>query len=1376
MLKRCITIVLVLFLTLQAPFLGHDMAFAEADVTKPIFNGVKVDKHEGVLGDSIKVSVDAEDLESGIKYISIRYTHPGSERTIYRSINSPNQAGVYEAEIIITNEMEEGLYQLSTISIYDNAGNEYRLYNSNVFSSLTPREDLSIGDFTVSGTNADVTKPSLKAINVLNKEGALGEKVIISIEAEDSESGINYVSIRYQHPISDRTFYRSINTLNEEGKYEAEIEITNEMEEGLYQLSSISIYDNAGNEYRLYNSNVFSSLTPREDLSIGDFTVSGTNADVTKPSLKAINVLNEEGALGEKVIISIEAEDLESGINYVSLRYQHPISDRTFYRSINTLNEEGKYEAEIEITNEMEEGLYQLSSISIYDNAGNEYRLYNSNVFSSLTPRQDLSTGNFRVISLDIPPNPLLEKHEVVYYNQTWSSKTIQGDVYVGPDAVLKIDGNVKINGDVYVLGVVNNHGNLTVTGKITAQRYLWGSSSSSRGTVNMLGGTNHISQTVATNKILHNVPIQFFNEPLTATNGKVNIEGATLPIISMKVEGDDVPLNYNGTFKKEGINVGDKESLTITFIDVFGNQITEERPLSIVDTIDPTVTISPKGGYYASKKTVEITLNERGDIYYTLDGEEPSKTSSKYESPLTIQDDAVLKVIAYDRVGNPSEIQTEEYEFLKVEEVTDKSTFLKGKAKAGSIITINTEDKEWKGTVDEDGNFQIEIPVPEAGDKLTVYATDPEGTKSETLIRVVQDVTAPSKPEVDAVTDQSTEVTGTAEVGAKVTIRSNGHELGSSTAGGDGRFTITIPVQPAGVELVVSATDLAGNASDPEIITVKDITPPGKPEVNEVTDQATKITGTAEAGTKVVAKVTDNVIGNVVVNENGDFSLSIEKQPVGTSIEVFVIDPAGLESGPVSVTVQDVTNPSWPQDKNVTISENTGYSLVIHWPEASDNDGIQSYILYKNGERALEIPSSKQSAKVENLESGRSYHFELEAVDLSGNHSFKIGKDVQTKDIEKPVWPVSNQLQVKEQTENSIVLKWPTAEDNVRVETYMIYLEGKLIHSLDVDTTEVRVSNLSPGKTYDFEVVGKDAAGNESEPLRLQAKTQGQSIKRIAGNTRFSTAAEISKDGWKTADTVLLARGHDFPDALAGAPLAYQLNAPVLLTDKDFLNNETMAELKRLEAKKVIILGGKSAVSTTVEKSLKNMNLDVDRIAGANRFETAAMIADRMSGKPEKAILTYGYNFPDALAVASYAASKGYPILLTQKNELPKETKVAITGVKEVFVIGGRAVISDSIQADLPIFTRISGSNRYETAINIIEELQMSTDRIYVATGTNFADALTGSVLAAKHQAPILLVKQNEVPAMVDQFIHQNRITDFTILGGESAVGNIIR
>jgi putative cell wall-binding protein len=279
----------------------------------------------------------------------------------------------------------------------------------------------------------------------------------------------------------------------------------------------------------------------------------------------------------------------------------------------------------------------------------------------------------------------------------------------------------------------------------------------------------------------------------------------------------------------------------------------------------------------------------------------------------------------------------------------------------------------------------------------------------------------------------------------------------------------------------------------------------------------------------------------------------------------------------------------------------------------------------------------------------------------------------------------------------------------------------------------------------------------------------------RISGASRYHTAVQISKEGWKDgADTVIIARGDDFPDALAGAPLAYHYNAPILLVnskDKN-IHSVTKKEIKRLGAKNAFILGSTNAVPASISEELKKMGITIKkRFAGNGRFDTARQIAEYLPDT-NKAILAYGYNFPDVLAIAPYAAKNGIPILLTDKGSMPSSTKGYLAHTSQTWVVGGEDIIPDELIANIKGKTRIAGNNRYATAREIITELNVGKAQAYVATGENFADALTGAVLAAKRNNPMILTTPQDLPWSMEKVISERNIKDFTMVGGKNVVG----
>lgn len=293
------------------------------------------------------------------------------------------------------------------------------------------------------------------------------------------------------------------------------------------------------------------------------------------------------------------------------------------------------------------------------------------------------------------------------------------------------------------------------------------------------------------------------------------------------------------------------------------------------------------------------------------------------------------------------------------------------------------------------------------------------------------------------------------------------------------------------------------------------------------------------------------------------------------------------------------------------------------------------------------------------------------------------------------------------------------------------------------------------------------------------QVLAASPTLTRLSGIDRFQTAVSISKEGWPSgSSSIVLARGDSFPDALAGATLAAAFDAPILLTDSTALPISTQNEIIRLQSKHVFILGGIGAVSSNIEDSLKAFGCSVTRLGGNDRYETAASIASYLNRnnllKSDKSVIAYGENFPDALAISSWAARNGIPILLSDTNSLPASTSQALIDlqVSSTIIVGGSGVITPNVESQLPNPTRYGGSDRYDTAMKITSGLYTSTPKMFVATGEDFPDALAGSALAAKTGSAIVLVDRS-IPLPVANFLADKvgSINEVLVLGGTGVV-----
>ena len=143
---------------------------------------------------------------------------------------------------------------------------------------------------------------------------------------------------------------------------------------------------------------------------------------------------------------------------------------------------------------------------------------------------------------------------------------------------------------------------------------------------------------------------------------------------------------------------------------------------------------------------------------------------------------------------------------------------------------------------------------------------------------------------------------------------------------------------------------------------------------------------------------------------------------------------------------------------------------------------------------------------------------------------------------------------------------------------------------------------------------------------------------------------------------------------------------------------------------------------------------------------------------------------------MASIAASKGMPIILSPKAELPDSVKRYVTDnkVTKAFVIGGTGVVSDNVMNELPLAERVCGDNRYKTKVAVLNRFvkELSFDKVYVATGTGFADALSGSALASKTSSPVILVDKTLDIVTADYMnIKLPYVKQLWVLGGEGVI-----
>lgn len=300
-----------------------------------------------------------------------------------------------------------------------------------------------------------------------------------------------------------------------------------------------------------------------------------------------------------------------------------------------------------------------------------------------------------------------------------------------------------------------------------------------------------------------------------------------------------------------------------------------------------------------------------------------------------------------------------------------------------------------------------------------------------------------------------------------------------------------------------------------------------------------------------------------------------------------------------------------------------------------------------------------------------------------------------------------------------------------------------------------------------------------------------GTGTVRLAGNDRYETAVAISQRVFTPPqDVVFVVSGEDFPDALAAGPAAAHFRAPILLVRRSSIPEPTLGELHRLAPARVFVIGGPGVIDESVVNAIQAAlsGAAISRVSGRDRYETAAAVSHLFPGIG-RYVLASGQDFPDGLSGGAYAAAAGGKLILTRRNELPAATRRILAAEQanespDVWVVGGTGVISSSVVAEIQALLpgvelyRRGGRDRYESSALIAGDFDTHIPQsVFLASGTSFADALTGTPVAGIAErepvqgSPILLTKQTCHPAPIWRVLQDRAYPLKVVLGGAAVV-----
>ena len=345
--------------------------------------------------------------------------------------------------------------------------------------------------------------------------------------------------------------------------------------------------------------------------------------------------------------------------------------------------------------------------------------------------------------------------------------------------------------------------------------------------------------------------------------------------------------------------------------------------------------------------------------------------------------------------------------------------------------------------------------------------------------------------------------------------------------------------------------------------------------------------------------------------------------------------------------------------------------------------------------------------------------------------------------------------------TANTVKVEYDSNLISCRVQDYnTIWINARdQLGSCVVTVSTVDGSNIST--TFTVEVV---------DQISTEINTE---LTRIYGSNRFNTSMAISDflaemKGGKH-ETVILANGDNFADALAGSYLAAVKNAPIIITrsGKEAEINKYIRSVLKSNGT-LYVLGGINAVPESCLSGLDGKGYQIKRLAGNNRYLTNLEILKEAGVSGDTLLIATGTNYADSLS----ASATGLPMLLV-KDSLNDDQKAFLKEHKgmNLIILGGKNAVNSSVEKRLSSYGnvgRISGSNRAETSIMIGYNFFPNTSAAVIAYSHDFPDGLCGGPLAYRLGAPLILTRDADANASGD-FIQNLRVDDGYILGGTS-------
>lgn len=353
------------------------------------------------------------------------------------------------------------------------------------------------------------------------------------------------------------------------------------------------------------------------------------------------------------------------------------------------------------------------------------------------------------------------------------------------------------------------------------------------------------------------------------------------------------------------------------------------------------------------------------------------------------------------------------------------------------------------------------------------------------------------------------------------------------------------------------------------------------------------------------------------------------------------------------------------------------------------------------------------------------------------------------------------------------------------------------------VATEGIDEDEVSAGQESSEGVVSDDAADEnvtdsdeieenvEVMTLSPSSRASDYAIFTLGGADRYETSAIEALYAFPSSSWAIVASGAGYADAICAAGLAGALNCPIILTEADSLSSVTSDALRQMGVQHVILLGGTSVASSSVESALRELvgsEGTVERLAGEDRYATQMAVYeyglsnDLWTG--DTAVVANATGFADALSISPVSFKLKAPVFFVDKtNDLPSEQKSAISSssMDRFLITGGTAVMSTSVESFLSTkgsVKRLAGEDRYETSYAIaqyaVSSLGMSWDGTAFTSGNAPYDALGGGPVQGSENSVICLKDENSSHS--SSLPWSSKPSHFKFFGGTSVFPNAFK